>query len=177
MPEDWWPLGLSLSPGWLDPEGHVILTFLFPRLPRKPSTALQGSPAFTFHRKSPHGPPTNSHRRSLLWPLLLNGPHDRHIWAIRRMEIFLSLEKCFSANLSSMWCRFLVFVFRWKQVKSERFLFCGFAKQMSLVRCTFLLMSESCRTHRGWGICTCKQYTFTESKIRSKNTKVHIGLR
>lgn len=48
---------------------------------------------------------------------------------------------------------------------------------MSSVRCTFLLRSESCRTHRDWGICTCKQYTFTESKIRSKNTKVHIGLR
>lgn len=27
-------------------------------------------------------------------------------------------------------------------------MFCGFAKQMSLVRCTFLLERESCRTHR-----------------------------
>lgn len=70
-----------------------------------------------------------------------------------------------------------MFLFLGGNTGKKRFLFCGFAKQMSLVRCTFLLKSESCRTHRDWGVCTCKQYTFTESKIRSKNTKVHIGLR
>lgn len=42
-----------------------------------------------------------------------------------------SWEKC-SANLSSCGIGFFfLFVFRWKQVKSERFLFCGFAKQVS----------------------------------------------
>lgn len=75
------------------------------------------------------------------------------MWAIRHAhEIFLSLGKfcfvLFLANLCSLWCSFFDFVFRWKQVKSERFLCCGFAEQVSLVRCTF---PSSLAGHTGTG--------------------------
>lgn len=78
-----------------------------------PSPAPQPSSPFPFHLSAAHHPPAAT--ASLFWPLLLSGPRDRRIWALCHAEIFLSLEKCFSANLSSVWYRCSVFVFRWKR--------------------------------------------------------------
>lgn len=74
----------------------------------------------SFHRSSAAKPcapshectrlPTRRRQEASLLSLLLSGPHDRHM-AICRTEIFLSLEKYFSANLSSVWCRVFLFLF------------------------------------------------------------------
>lgn len=82
-----------------------------PRLLGEPSHPQLGSPGLLHCPPAVQCPPMA--REASVPALLLNGPRAGACGPSAYTEIFLSLEKCFSVNPSSMCCRF-VFVFRWK---------------------------------------------------------------
>ena len=122
MPEDWWPWVVPKSWVAWPWRSQVILT-VPSRLPEpyaSHSSAAKScfrlSPALAVTHHPAAGGLCSDPCCSMHYVVDTRGP-----WAAR---FFLSLEKCFSVNLTSMWYGVFVFVFRWKhRLKSERFCF------------------------------------------------------